>query len=223
MKRIFNDRRGIINPLVPALISLIVLFLISAGFAGWAYMDRGHYKNDADSIAATAVDKATKKVQAAEAEKYAEAEKKPYDRYVGPGAFGNITVSYPKTWSAYVIENQTGGSPVSGYFNPGFVPSVQSQSNSFATRVELVRTSYDSVLNQFKSNIQQRKVTAAPYVLPKVPNVVGTRIDGQITPTKQGTMIVLPLRDMTLKIWTESNDFKADLETHILPNLTFQP
>jgi hypothetical protein len=94
---------------------------------------------------------------------------------------------------------------------------------TFALRVELVQQSYETVLNTFRQQVATSKVTIAPYTLEKVPSVVGSRVEGQITPKKQGTMIILPLRNMTLKIWTESNDFKGDLDTHILPNLSFVP
>jgi len=86
-----------------------------------------------------------------------------------------------------------------------------------------VQSSYQTVVEQFKPRIDTGKATSSPYTLPKVPSVVGLRVEGQITETKQGVMIVLPLRNMTLKIWTESNDFKGDLDTNILPNLTFVP
>lgn len=223
MRRLHTDQRGAINVLLPALIIVSVFLLAISGVAIWAFMSRSHYKNDTDQITAVAVAKAEEATKKAAADQYAEEIKKPYDTYIGPSAFGTVTVKYPKTWSSYVIENKTGGSPISGYFHPGFVPNVAAQENSFALRVELVRNSYDSVLTTFRSSLQQGKVTISPYTLPKVPNTVGSRIDGQLTQQKQGTMIVLPLRDMTLKIWTESNDFKADLETHILPNLQFQP
>lgn len=224
MRHLALDKRGAINAFLPALIVMVIFFFVATGIATWAVMGRSHYKNDTDQIVAAAVIKAEDKTKKAAADLYAEEIKKPYDTFIGQAEYGNITVKYPKTWSSYVIENKTtGGSPMSGYFHPGFVPSVTSQDNSFALRVELVRTPYDSVLTSFRAALQQGKVKVEPYTLPKVPNTIGSRIDGQLTNTKQGTMIVLPLRDMTLKIWTESNDFKADLETHVLPNLSFQP
>jgi hypothetical protein len=202
---------------------LVLFFFGAVGFGVWAYGQRSHYKDHSDQEVATAVQKATADQKTADAATYAEQAKKPYDTYIGPAAFGNITVNYPKTWSAYTIENERGGNPISAYFQPGTVPSVIDEDNAFALRVELVQTPYDTVLGQFKALLTANKVTVAPYTLPKVPSIVGSRIEGQITPTKQGTMVVLPLRNLTLKIWTESNDFKGDLDTHILPNLTFVP
>lgn len=217
------NQRGAINMLLIPLIIVLLFFMGSLGFAFWAFSERQHYKTESDQEVAAAVQTAIKATQDTDAKKYAEEAKEPYDTYIGPAAYGNITVNYPKTWSAYVAEAERGGNPVTGYFQPNVVPSITDQENTYALRIELVQRSYDSVLSQFKTLAKTSKVTVAPYKLDKVPSVVGSRIEGQITPKKQGTMIVLPLRNMTLKIWTESNDFKGDLDTHILPNLSFVP
>lgn len=217
------NQSGAINMLLMPFVILLIFFFGTAGFAFWAFSERSHYKNDSDQEVAVAVQEAIKSTQETDAIKYAEEAKEPYDSYIGPAAFGNITINYPKTWSGYVVESERGGNPINGYFQPNVVPSVTDQDKTFALRVELVQQSYDTVVNQFKSQVNASKVTIAPYKLDKVPSVVGSRVEGQITPKKQGTMVVLPLRNMTLKVWTESNDFKGDLDTHILPNLSFVP
>lgn len=216
-------QRGAINVLLIPFILCLVFFLGVAGLAMWAFMERGHYKDESDQEVAAAVQKAVTQTQTTDAAKYAEEAKKPYDTYIGPSAYGNITVNYPKTWSAYVVESERTSNPLNAYFQPKVVPDVSDPDKTFALRVELVQTSYDAVLTQYKSLLAASKVTIVPYTLGKVPSVVGSRIEGQITPKKQGTMVVLPLRNMTLKIWTESNDFKQDLDTHILPNFSFVP
>jgi hypothetical protein len=217
------NQRGAMNILLIPFLLLVLFFFGTAGFAFWAFAERGKYKDRSDQEVAVAVQKAIADTQKADALKYDEEAKKPYDTYIGPAAYGNITINYPKTWSAYVLESERGSNPVNGYFQPKVVPSVTDQDKTFALRTELVQQSYDTVLNSFKSQVLAAKVTLAPYTLEKVPSVVGSRVEGQITPKKQGTMIILPLRNMTLKVWTESNDFKGDLDTHILPNMSFVP
>jgi hypothetical protein len=216
------SQRGAINVLLIPLILLLIFFLGAAGFGIWAFTSRADYKDRSDQKAAAAAAKQEEATQATDALKYAEQEKKPFDTYIGPAAYGNITVNYPKTWSAYVIESG-GGNPIAGYFHPKYVPGITNPNNSYALRVSLVQGAYSSALQQFKSQLAAGTVTIQPYALPKVPSVIGSRIEGQITQKKQGVMIVLPLRNMTLQIWTESNDFKGDLDTNILPNLSFVP
>lgn len=133
-------------------------------------------------------------------------------------------MQYPKTWSAYVVEGDDNSStPISGYFDPGFVPDITNQNVSFSLRVQLVTEPYDQAVQDFAGTVQSGKATVAPYKLPKVPSIVGSIINGQLESNKQGTMVVLPLRNMTLKIWTESTSFLPDLNGIILPNISFTP
>jgi type II secretory pathway pseudopilin PulG len=217
------NQRGAINVLLIPLIALVVLFLGAAGFGIWAFTSRADYKNNSDKKSATAAAQAVQSTEVADAAKYAEEAKKPYDTYIGAAQFGNVTVNYPKTWSAYIPESERSSTPISGFFNPKIVPSVTDPNQTFALRVELSQITYETALDQFKGRVDKGQVTMAPYTLPKVPSVVGSRVEGQITNRKQGVMVILPIRNMTLRVWTESNDFKGDLDTHVLPNLSFVP
>jgi len=97
------------------------------------------------------------------------------------------------------------------------------QTSVFSLRVQVVNQSYSSVLNQYSSQVTSKKVTVTPYSLKLVPSIIGSRVVGEITTNKQGVMIVLPLRDKTLKIWTESTQYEGDLDNIILPNFSFSP
>ena len=63
-------------------------------------------------------------------------------------------------------------------------------------------------------------MTVAPFRAVLVDSVLGARIDGEITTKRTGSVVLLPLRDKTLKIWTESNAYTADFD-EILTNLSF--
>lgn len=216
-----QDERGSVATI--AAISLLVVLLLGAvGFGFWAFSGRQDYKNNVDAKISTAVAANTKAVQAADAVKYAEEAKNPLKTYTGPSEYGSIQLQYPKTWSGYVVEN-TAATPVDGYFHPDVVPAVNGKSSVFALRVEVLRQQYSNVLKQYSSTQQQGKVTVKPYAFTKVPDVVGSRIDGQIAQNKQGSVVIVPLRDKTLRISTESDQFKKDFETIILPNVTFSP
>jgi hypothetical protein len=215
------NQRGAIDILLIPLILVSVLLIGAAGFAYWAFNERQDYKNNSDQKVATAVTAAESRTQAADAKKFAEEAKSPLKKYIGPAAFGSVTVEYPKTWSSYVVEGES--QPLNGYFHPDFVPSAISQDNTFALRVELVQQSYDQVLQQYAGNTQQQTVKITPYSLPKVPSIVGARIEGKIATNKDGVAIILPLRNMTLKISTESSQFVPDFNNIILPNVIFTP
>lgn len=220
MKR---DTRGAINALLIPLI-VISLLLVGVGvFAFWAFSGRQDYKNNVDQKITAAVKVAKSQQSAADAKQYAEQAKKPLRTYVGPADYGSIHIMYPKTWSAYIDDSGNGGGVLDGYFQPDFVPSVNTQSNIFALRLQVLQQSYDQVASGFQSQAQQNQVTVKAYKLAKVPSVVGIIVSGQIEPNKQGTMVVLPLRAYTLELWTESAQYQHDFNTYILPNFSFSP
>lgn len=218
-------QRGELNVLLIPVLILALLFVGAGSFAVWAYGSRQDYKNNVDAKVAAAVQANTRTVQAQDAHDYAEASKNPLTVYNGPDAYGSLKVSYPKTWSAYVAT--TGSSnPVDVYFHPGYVPSTDSKL-TYNLRVQVNSQSYSTVLSSYSGKVTGGQVTAAPYTLPKVPNVVGTILTGAVVSNQptggQGTLVLVPLRNMTLEIWTESNDYLPDFNTYVLPNLTFSP
>jgi len=95
---------------------------------------------------------------------------------------------------------------------------------AFALRLEIVQQNYDLVLSTYKGNVTKGTLVASPYKLPKVPEVLGMRLDGELSQNvKSGSAVILPLRDKTIKIYTESQSFVPDFNNIILPNMIFQP
>lgn len=217
-------QEGSINILLLPLILAILFFLGTAGFAYWAYSSRQDYKNNTDQKISKAVALAKQQEDTKKDADFVQQEKKPLETYSGPEAYGSLKVNYPKNWSAYVAETETGSSmPIDGYFYPGTVPSTTNPNSTFALRVQVTQQSYSDTLSSFNGLVQSGQVTVKPYSLPGVPSVVGVRIEGQIVTNKSGSMVILPLRNTTLKVWTEASQFENDFNNNILPNLTFSP
>ena len=198
------------------------------GVAAYAYMaaaQAADYKNNVDQKVDVAVAKEAEKISTQKEKDFAEKEKYPYDTYVGTDATGSLKLVYPKTWSAYVIapEGKVNSKPLEAWFQPGQVPSVSDENNSFALRVTVAQTSYDSAVKSFQSAQKSGKVTVQPYQSPNVPSVIGVRVDGEVVSKKQGSMVILPFRDKTLKMWTESTDLRGDFNDIILKNFTLNP
>ena len=151
-----------------------------------------------------------------------EKEKSPLTKYTGPGNYGTLTISYPKTWSAFVTEANAASSPIDGYLHPGFIPGLQS-GTAYALRFQVLNSSYAAELKKYEAGAKTGKVKIAPYKLPKVPELTGSRVDGQIATNQQGSVVLLPLRDKTIVITTQAPQFVADFNNIILPTLTFIP
>lgn len=207
-----------------ALLALTALLLVgAAAFGVWAFLGYQDYKNNFDTKLASQVAIARQQEDQAKDAAFAEAAKSPLSTYNGPSIYGSVTIQYPKTWSGYVADSDNSSPFVNGYFYPGVVPDVTQTSSVFALRVEVVDSSYSSELNNYTSYVQQGTAKVSPYAAPKVPNITGVIITGQLANGKTGELVMIPLRNMTLKIWTESSRFTGDFTNYILPNFTFKP
>jgi len=211
---------------IVTIVLLVFLLLIAVGFGVEAYSGEQHYKTQTDAIVQQNDATTKSQTQATDSAKYAEEAKQPLQSYVGPAAFGSITIWFPKTWSAYIDDSNQGSGPLIGYFDPGVVPSINTtQKNLFALRVQLLSQTYDTTLQNFDltSSNGAVTITSSPFAFPKVPSVVGVRLVGEIEPMVQGDMIIVPLRDQTLEVWTESTAYESDLNNFIIPNFSFSP
>ncbi|CAN5385472.1 hypothetical protein BH10PAT3_BH10PAT3_5120 [soil metagenome] len=207
--------------LVPFIL-VLVLLLGSLGFGAWAFMSRQDYKNNSDAKAAVAAKKAVDAEDIKKDAEFAEAEKSPTKSYLGSATYGSLAFQYPKTWSAYISESGRGAAPIDGYFSPGVVPDFQS-GVLWALRFNVINSPYATVLKTYDANAKTGKVTVAAYRAPKVSSALGSIITGEIRPKVEGQIVLLPLRDKTIMIWTEGKDYRNDFNGTVLASLTFSP
>lgn len=208
------------------LIVLLVIFVLtSIGLGIFVFMvsaERDDYKNNSDKKVAAAVEVARQQVSDEKEKEFLEREKNPYKEYKGPSAFGSVSIIYPRTWAAAIDETGKGTSPVDGLMHPNFVPSVNS-GTAYALKIEVLERNYAEVLGQFESESKKGTVRVSPFKAAKVPEVLGARVDGEIGRGLDGSMVVFPLRDKTISVSTQSQQFIGDFNNIILPNLLFIP
>ena len=220
-----RKQAGEINTLVVSLVLVSVLLIGAVAFGAWAFNSRQDYKNHADQKAAAAVTVANAKLKTKLDQQYAEEAKQPYTVYKTDQSLGSVRVTYPKTWSAYVSSTPSGSDTLlDAYFNPDFVPGVNDQAGqAYALRLSIVPQAYSAVVQQINQQANNQPLTSKPYQFPQVPGVVGIEFSGSIEQGKTGTMVVVPLRNNTLEVWTEGGKFDADFNKVILKNFTFSP
>ncbi|MCA9331644.1 hypothetical protein KC968_01740 [Candidatus Saccharibacteria bacterium] len=208
--------------LIIALIIFVLGFLGSSGFGFWAYAQMQDYKNNVDKKVSAAVEQAVEETKAVKEKEFEERSKDPNKKYKGPATFGAVEITYPKTWSATVTEGD-GGTPVNGYFHPDFVPGPKS-GTAFALRLEVIEQPYDRVLSTYDSDAKKGSVKVSPYKAGRVQSVLGARLDGEIEKDMQGSTVLFPLRDKTIRISTLSGEsFGKDFNDIVLKNLIFTP
>lgn len=199
-----------------------LLFLAALIFGIWSFMGMQDYKNNVEPKIEAAVEVAKAETATAKDNEFLEKEKLPVRTYSGPETYGAVTFTFPKTWSMTTAEASS-TIALDGTLHPITVPGSGLDSDfSYALRMQVVDKPYSASVKEFDSSVK-KGLLASPYRAKLVESVLGTRFDGEIAKGKTGSIILLPIRDKTLKIWTESNDYKADFDNIIMPSLSFQP
>lgn len=212
------DEKGNVDPLLLPFIAVMILALGLGVFGVWAFTSYNSEKSNVDLVVAEAVTKAQQAKELELREELNEQLKSPNKTYISPSTLGSVKIVYPKTWSSYVQERTTGSVKLEAYFHPGFVPSTDSKL-LYATRVSLLSTDYKRTLDTHQRSVENGSLTARAV---EVSGTKGMRFDGEISRDVNGAVVLLPLREKTLKIWTESTDYLADFNK-IISSLTYSP
>lgn len=218
-----SQRKSGISMTVIVLVVVTMLLIGLGGFAIWAFLERNDYKENTDSKVDTAVKVAVEEEAARKDAEFIEKEKKPTKTYESPSAYGSVKFDYPKTWSVYLIEKDTTQEQINAYYFPNIVPAVDS-GTSYALRMKVLDRRYADVIKSFSSKIKTGKIRSEAYRAKNVQGEPGSRLRGEIETGKTDVdMVVIPIRDKTLLLSTESKDFYKDFETIVLDSLTYAP
>ncbi len=217
------DERGESNSfLITTIIFVILAVGLGIGF-GWAYMQMVDYRDNVTSKVDVAVKAAKEDQKKADKAEFTEEYKKPNLTYEGPSESGSVTFNYPKTWAAYVEKSGAGGSELSVYFNPKMVPTLN-KGTVYALRVTINNSSYGSVLQSYNNGIQKGLLKAKTVTVGKTDSFSGyegMRIDGQFGDNINGSVVIFKIRDKTLRLYVDSQDFMTDFDT-VLNSLQYE-
>ena len=202
-------------------VAIILGLTTAAGLAAfvWAFIERDNYKNNTDSIVAEAVETAKAEQNAINKAAFLEEEKRPYRAFTAPSDFGRVSFNYPKTWAAFNYANSS--SSYSVYFYPLVVPPITTDT-AYALRLDVSNRAYDGVIKSFESPASRGEVTVRPFTTTK-DGLSGVRVDGQLSRAINGSAVIFKVRDKTLTVQVDSQEFMGDFNNIILPSLTFIP
>ncbi len=211
------NQRGQIDPLVIPLAVSVALIVGLAIFSLWSYTKYTTEKNTVDKQIDEAVQQSVAEQSDKLEQEFQDREKEPYKLFKADETVGSLSILYPKTWSAY-IKQTSGSKPLDAYFHPDYVPD--SRSVSYALRTSVESRSYSQVVTGYQPAIDTGVLSVSPVT---VSGQSGLRLDGEIVSDKTGSLVVLPLRDKTIQVWSESPEHLQDFVNVVIPNLQYQP
>ena len=200
-------------------IIMSVLFVGTLIFAIWAFMGMVENQSDLDAKIEAASKVAVEQAQEEKEIEFTEREKDPFKTYQGATTYGSLTFSYPKSWSIYV-ETSDRSTLLDFYAQPDLIPGFDD--TRFAFRAQIIDRPYENELAAYDRSAERGDVQVQAFRLEKLPEQLGAIITGEIRRNVQGTLVLLPQRDKTIKLFTESEDHGNDF-SRILQSTSYIP
>lgn len=208
---------GNVNGWLIAAIGGLTLAAIATALAVWAYMAFNEQKTDVDGKVKVAVAEAKKEQSEADYKKFQEDYKNPRLEFVGPAEYGRVSFMYPRTWSVYVGQDGSDRKDYKAYLHPVSVPSITNQASRFAFRVEILNQDFDKVLEGYQQQLKKGELTSST---PEFNGNASTRLDGAFTKELRGSVVLMRVRDKTIRFSTDADTFKPDFQA-ILDTVKF--
>ncbi len=185
----------------------IALFLAAAAFAVWSFMAYTEQKTDVEGKTKLAVAEAVKRQSEEDQKKFNEEYKKPYLDFSSPSEYGRVSFEYPRTWSVYVENDGSNRRDYKAYLHPVAVPPISDRSNLYAVRLEIINQDYDDVLRQYEQLLKRGDLSSST---PEYNGHASTRLDGRFSETVRGSVVLMRVRDKTIRLSSDAETFKDD-------------
>lgn len=199
-----------------AIILGVVCLALAAAFV-WALGGYLDYKSNTEKKITAAVAEAENK-KTKELETGFQTERnRLFNKYTTDPVIANATLEYPRDWSFYLEQDTKSKTQIDAKFNPTVV--VEGSPGTVGLHLQIVQQLYDDVVADHQRSIEQGELTASPL---QISGVNGLRFDGKIDHDHVGSMVVFPIRDKTLIVSTESNDF-VSVFNEAISKLSFTP
>lgn len=190
-------------------IGAIVLFLISTALAAWAYMSYIEQRSDVAGKIKLAEAEAAKIQQEKDQKEFDEREKNPRMEFVGPAEYGRLSFWYPKTWSVYIERDGSNRSDYKAYLHKDIIAPLSDRESRYMMRVEILNRDFDAVLKEYESKIKKGELKTST---PEYNGIASTRIDGVFDKTLHGSVVLMRVRDKTIRLSTDSENFRPDFD-----------
>lgn len=205
-----KSERGSVNGWMVGTIGCLILFLIAGSLAIWAYMQYSREKSDVNSKVAIKVAEGKREQAESDWRKCSDDAKNLRVEFVGPTEYGRVSFMYTKTWSVYVANDGSDRGDYKAYFHPVSVPSITNKSSRFALRLEILNKNLNTVLNDYQSRLKKGELTSSST---EFNGISATRIDGTFEKDLRGSVVLMKVRDKTIRFSTDADTFKPDFQT----------
>lgn len=207
MQKIKTDQNGNITTIAVGVLAFLVIVLGS--LSAWALIKYNEEKDTVSQQVAAAVEEARTQQRQEDERRFEEERKNPYRSYSAPEVFGGIAFEFPKNWNVHSVDTTRGSTQIDLTIHPEAVRETDNGVNIYAFRMQLIDELFDQQNRRYQRMAEKGELKAQPVT---VSEIEGVQYDGEVVKDKDGRLIVLPYRDKTITIWTESRDYLDDFQ-----------
>lgn len=213
------NNQGSVGAGVIPIAGLGLLVAVLLGIVIVLFVQLDEAKDEREQYAAEVVTNKEADIKAELQAEFDEKEKDPFEDFETDPVLGDVKFRYPKTWSVSMLQDPASDPQIDAYFHPNAIRVDAADTRSYALRVQLVLEPYSEVVEGFSSDIEEGLLKTKAVTFN---GVEGIRLDGQLDEVDRGAKVVLPFRDKTIMVWTESRDFLNDFEK-VMGSFSFNP
>lgn len=211
------------NVLKFAAIGIGVLLVIAIVLFFWAFSQWQSARADVDGEIAVAVNAAIEVERKAGDERCAEQMKTPFSTLMSPVEYGPLIIKYPRNWAVFVESNAI-GRDFKAYLHPQVVWPLSNTTRHALRVIEHYGIKqYDTYTNQYDKLVGRGMLKVQSFTVTNSAGgtTTGLRYDGQFDDNIRGAVVIFKIRDKTVWMRTDSEEFMADFN-QIVETVTYR-
>jgi hypothetical protein len=191
------------------IILVALLALGTLGFGVLALTESSAATKDQNTLntdVLTAAKNAASQQQKTDAKNEAAANESPFRSYVSPAIYGSFQINFPKDWSGWVDQEQS-GNLITLIVNPDFVQVTNDQPNLAAAKVELIDQVSTNYMQQFQGNVQSGQMSQKNIT---VSGISAFDLSGHFGDQRTTREVVVPVRNQVIAFINENGAYSSE-------------
>jgi hypothetical protein len=135
----------------------------------------------------------------------------PFRAFTAPTADGSFVINFPKNWSAYVDEEDS-GTDLALSLNPNYVSVTNSDQDPTAAQVQLVDRSETDFMTQYQSAISDNEITQKNITVSGISGFDLSGSAGSFDDANAIREVVVPVRDKVVVFISEVSQYATEFD-----------
>jgi hypothetical protein len=135
----------------------------------------------------------------------------PFRAFDAPAADGSFVINFPKNWSAYVDEEQS-GTDLALSLNPNYVSVTNNAQDPTAAQVQLVDRDQSDYMTQYQSAVSDNEISQKNITVSGLSGFDLAGAAGSFNDPNAVREVVVPVRDKVIVFISETTQYATEFD-----------